>query len=95
MAKVGSAKQERIEIILAQALGAYEELPEVVRGIHAWSDAERMSYVYDWFLMEQSIEDLERNVAGMNPKQRRRLEELRDAVKSHRGEAEFVKSLAA
>lgn len=95
MAKVGSAKQERIDLILALAFGAYGELPEVVRGIHAWSDAERMSYVHDWLLLEQSIEELERNVAAMNPKQRGRLEELRDTVESYRGEAEFVKSLAA
>jgi hypothetical protein len=94
MAKVGSATQERIDLLLAQALGAYEELPEVVREIHGWSDAERMSYVYDWFLLEQRVEELERNSAKMNPKQRRRLEDLRDAVRTHRDEAEFVKSLA-
>lgn len=95
MAKVGSAAQERIDLLLAQALGAYEELPEVVREIHGWDDAERMSYVYDWFLLEQRVEELERNSARMNPKQSRRLEDLRAAVKSHRDEAEFVKSLAA
>ncbi|MCA1718478.1 MAG: hypothetical protein LC781_17190 [Actinobacteria bacterium] len=95
MAKVGSATQERIDLLLAQALGAYEELPEVVREIHGWSDVERMSYVYDWFLLEQRVEELERSSAKMNPKQRRRLEDLRNAVKSHRDEAEFVKSLAA
>lgn len=95
MAKVESATQERIDLLLAQALGAYEELPEVVREIRGWSDAERMSYVYDWFLLEQSVEELERNSARMNPEQRRCLEDLRDAVKSHRDEAELIKSLAA
>ena len=95
MAKVSRATQERIDLLLAQALGAYEELPEVVREIRGWNDAERMSYVYDWFLLEQRVEELERNSARMNPKQSRRLEDLRAAVKSHRDEAEFVKSLAA
>lgn len=94
MAKVGSATQQRIDLLLAQALGAYEELPEVVREIHGWSDAERMSYVYDWFLLEQRVEELERNSARMNPKQRRRLEDLHDAARSHRDDAEVVKSLA-
>jgi len=95
VAKVSRATQERIDLLLAQALGAYEELPEVVREIRGWNDAERMSYVYDWFLLEQRVEELERNSARMNPKQSRRLEDLRDAVKSHRDEAGFVKSLAA
>lgn len=83
------------EELLEQALGAYEELPEVTREIQAWDDAERMSYVYDWFLLEQRVEELERNSANMNQKQLRRLEDLHDAVKTHRDEAEFIKSLAA
>lgn len=94
MAKVESATQERIDLLLAQALGAYKELPEVVRGIHDWNDAERMSYVYDWFLLEQRVEELERNSTRMNQEQRRRLEDLRDAVRTHHDEAEFVKLLA-
>lgn len=95
MAEVGSATQERIDLLLAQALGAYEELPEVVREIRNWDEAERMSYVYDWFLLDQRVEELERNNTRMNQKQRRRLEDLRDAVRTHRDKAEFVKSLVA
>lgn len=95
MAEVGSATQERIDLLLAQALSAYEELPEVVRNIQDWSDAERMSYVYDWFLLEQRVEELERNSARMNEKRLGRLEDLRDAARTHRDEAEFIKSLAA
>lgn len=95
MAEVGSATRERIDLLLAQALGAYEELPRVVRKIRDWNDAERMSYVYDWFLMEQRMEELERNSAGMTEEQLGRLEELRDAARNHRDDAEFIKSLAA
>lgn len=93
MAKVGGATRERMDLLLTQALGAYEELPEVVREIHDWDDSERMSYVYDWFLLEQRVEELERNSAKMTQEQRRRLEDLRDAVRSHRDDAEVVKSL--
>jgi HAMP domain-containing protein len=53
-----------------------------------------MSYVYVWFRLEQRVEELERNSAKMNEKQLGRLEDLRDAVRTHRDEAEFVKSLA-
>lgn len=95
MAKVGGATRERIDLIFAQALGAYEELPRVVREIQDWDDADRMSYVYDWFLLEQRVDELERNSARMNGEQLGRLEDLRVAARSHRDDAEFVKSLAA
>lgn len=94
MAEVGSATRERIELLLSQALGAYEELPEVAREIQTWDEAERLSYVYDWVLLEQRVEELERNSASMDEEQLGRLEALRDAVRAHRDEAEFVKSLA-
>lgn len=95
MAEVGSATRERIELLLSQALGAYDELPEEVAEIQSWDDAERMSYVYDWFLLEQRVEELERNSSRMTEEQLARLEDLHHAVRTHRDAAEFVKSLAA
>lgn len=84
-----------MDLLLSQALGTYAELPEVVGEIQSWDDAERMSYVYEWFLLEQRVEELERNSARMGEEQLERLEDLRNAARAHRDEAEFIKSLAA
>jgi hypothetical protein len=94
MAKVADTTEKRLDLLLDNSSEAYEELPEVAAEIKGWNDGERMGYVYDWFLVEERLKELERDATKMNPDQRRRYDRLKELIKKNEEHAELIKTLA-
>lgn len=94
MAKVAGATEKRLDLLLDSSSDAYEELPEVATEIKDWNDGERMGYVYDWFLVEERLKELERDATRMNPDQRRRYDRLKELIKKNEEHTELIKTLA-
>jgi DNA repair ATPase RecN len=95
MVEVARTTEDRIDLLISQLSSAYSELSEVADEIRHWPDAERMSYAYDWLLLEQRLEELRRIYRRMSPAQRRRYARLTKAVAEHQEEAEYIRSLVA
>lgn len=93
MAKVADTTEKRLDLLLDSSSEAYEELPEVAAEIKGWNDGERMGYVYDWFLVEERLKELERDATKMNPDQRRRYDRLKELIKKNEEHAELIKTL--
>jgi hypothetical protein len=53
-----------------------------------------MGYVYDWFLVEERLKELEREATKMNPDQHRRYDRLKELIKRNEEHAELIKTLA-
>jgi hypothetical protein len=94
MAKVADTTEKRLDLLLDSSSEAYEELPEVAAEIKGWNDGERMGYVYDWFLVEERLKELERDATKMNPDQRRGYDRLKELIKKNEEHAELIKTLA-
>jgi hypothetical protein len=94
MAKVADTTEKRLDLLLDSSSEAYEELPEVAAEIKGWNDGERMGYVYDWFLVEERLKELERDATKMNPDQRRGYDRLKELIKKNEERAELIKTLA-
>lgn len=94
MAKVADTTEKRLDLLLDSSSDAYEELLEVAAEIKDWNDGERMGYVYDWFLVEERLEELERDATKMNPDQRHRYDRLKELIKKNEEHAELIKTLA-
>jgi hypothetical protein len=93
MAKVAGTTEKRLDLLLDSSSDAYEELPEVAAEIKGWNDGERMGYVYDWFLVEERLKELERDATKMNSDQRRRYDRLKELIKKNEEHAELIKTL--
>lgn len=94
MAKVADTTEKRLDLLLDSSSEAYEELPVVAAEIKGWNDGERMGYVYDWFLVEERLKELEREATKMNPDQHRRYDRLKELIKKNEEHAELIKTLA-
>jgi hypothetical protein len=92
MAKVADTTEKRLDLLLDSSSDAYEELPEVAAEIKGWNDGERMGYVYDWFLVEERLKELERDATKMNSDQRR-YDRLKELIKKNEEHAELIKTL--
>ena len=93
MAKVADTTEKRLDLLLDSSSEAYEELPDVAAEIKDWNDGERMGYVYDWFLVEERLKELERDATKMNSDQRRRYDRLKELIKKNEEHAELIKTL--